>query len=623
MREKNAAAPEWLQKLLPEVETITKDITKGVREGFTEGSRQMSAEARRNLRKLTIGSALGGAAGAAASPGDRGGGALRGTLGGIVGGVTGAAWSRRPVVALAGSVAGGAAAGALGNKERPVKNKYAGVTLDWYDDELATLKVRFPTPDALPDIIKTADARPAGELANEDFALVAVDSGNVMRKYACHDPGTTAMSVIYFMEHGDKLPEGAQKVAAANLTEACLAHDIVPPTALVKASGVAFGAMPLGPGSPMGASPSGGMAPATSGPSPANGQRKPMHGPVARIEGEIEGMKRSLRILGADQGEQKLSASRGMSQAAEGFTGLISKARKAGVARTGRGIVGPRKFDVITRQKAKALGRKGDIEGGRAMRSFTEDTFPKVSSAIDITGQSPKPKVKTARPTDDADYAVVLPDGSRHYPINTWDRVKMAEDYYQENRVRMEPRVRRQFAVKLASQAAHMGYPLDYEIFDRGAVTYAPMGHMKAAIEMRKVACAPGDSREWLDELFEKRAHMEPGTYSVCLHRFDVDQGLDRGWDRVVLDPWESTFGINKIAEVVWERGADRVTDDQLQNLAQNHHSGLQELFSEDFTKEFIKDPKGIFDSMPDPQKKIIARLATDVASQGGAEVAL
>jgi hypothetical protein len=423
----------------------------------------------------------------------------------------------------------------------------------------------------------------------------------------------------------------------------------------------------------------GGMAPAAGGASPANGQRKALYSPVARIEGEIEGMKRSLNILGAGRGGQvkagassqvankwidlankaatksgkkymrrvpkkkvkdmgafmdylagkppKLSsAGRGMEQAAKSFMGTISKARKAGVPAMrlpGRNIVGPRKFDVITRQKAKELGRKGDIESGRALRSYTEDVFPKMGSVVDITGKSPPPRVKLARPESDDDYAVVLPDGSQHYPIDTWDRVKLAESYYHENRVRMEPRVRRQFAVKLAYKAAHMGYPLDYEIFEKGACTYAPTGHLKAAIEMRKVACAPGEARAWLDELFEKRAHVDAPTYVACLHRFDVENGLDRGWDRVVLDPWESTFGINKTAEVVWEQGADRVTDDQLQNLAQNQHSGLQELFSEEFTKEFIKDPKGIFDSMPDPQKKIIARLASDVSSQGGTEVAL
>jgi len=464
-----------------------------------------------------------------------------------------------------------------------VKSKYAGVTLDWYDDELATLKAKFPAADQLPDIIKEANVKPSDRVANEEFALVALDEGNVLRKYACHDPGTTAMSVIYFMEHGDKLPEGAQKMAAANLVEACQKFGLAAPKAMEKLAGLGSAVLK---GTGIGAG-IGGLG---------------LGGLVAARAPEGKRLERGLKagLVGAGVG-----AGAGLMGSAAGHL-------------TKEIMSGGKQLDVLSRMK-------GLTPGSPQYLAELQQLGIKLASrdAIDITGQSPKPKVKLAWPDNDADYAVVLQDGSRHYPIDTWDRVKLAEDYYQENRLRMEPRVRRQYAVKLAAKAIHLGYPLDYEIFEKGACTYAKPGQMKAALEMRKVACAPGEEREWLDELFEKRAHLEPGTYAACLHRFDVEKGLDRGWDRVVLDPWESTFGINKTAEVVWEQGADRVTDDQLQNLAQNQHSGLQEMFREDFTRQFIKDPIGIFNSMPDPQKKIIARMANDQSSQGGSEVAV
>jgi len=357
-----------------------------------------------------------------------------------------------------------------------MKNKYAGVTLDWYDDKGATLKTKFPAASALPDIIKEADVRPMEKLANEDFALVAIDSGHVMRKFACHDPGTTAMSVIYFMEHGDKLPEGAQKMAAANLVDACKQFELKPPAVMEKMAGKAA---------------------------------------------------------------------------------------------------------------------------------------PKEKVA-DITGKRPAPKMKVASSNDPGDYAVVLPDGRRFYPIHTWDLVKKAEDYFQDKRNRMQPEIRRQYAVKLAAKAYTIGYPVDPEILDAGATEWAPSGHLKAAVEMRKIACQPGNDRRFLDELFEKRASLEPGTYAEVLRRFDVKHGLDRGWDHVILDPWASTFGMNKQADVVWEDGNDRVTNDQLVSLAQNHLPRLRQILTESMCKEFLKDPAGIFESMPLPQKKIISRLASD-----------
>ena len=77
--------------------------------------------------------------------------------------------------------------------------KFAGVTLDWYDDHGETLKQVFPSPEDLPGVIKTASIQEKEKLPNEAFALIMIDSGYAFRKYACADPGTTAMSVIYFM----------------------------------------------------------------------------------------------------------------------------------------------------------------------------------------------------------------------------------------------------------------------------------------------------------------------------------------------------------------------------------------------------------------------------------------
>jgi len=65
-----------------------------------------------------------------------------------------------------------------------------------------------------------------------------IDQGEKFRKYACVDKGNAALSVLYFLENGDRLPEEAQKVAAANLITACEWYDLQPPASLVKAAGV-------------------------------------------------------------------------------------------------------------------------------------------------------------------------------------------------------------------------------------------------------------------------------------------------------------------------------------------------------------------------------------------------
>jgi hypothetical protein len=110
--------------------------------------------------------------------------------------------------------------------------------LDFYDDlEGETLKKRVTDFNSLPDFVKTAeqlspDTR--NQLPDDVYALVMLDGGQKMRKYACTDKGNTTLSVIYFLENHDRLPIEAQKTAAANLITACGWHGLEPPAQLTK-----------------------------------------------------------------------------------------------------------------------------------------------------------------------------------------------------------------------------------------------------------------------------------------------------------------------------------------------------------------------------------------------------
>jgi hypothetical protein len=365
-------------------------------------------------------------------------------------------------------------------------HKYGGIVLDYYDDKGATLKAKYPDVDDLPDTIKTAAIEPDKDrVSDHHFALVALDGGDVMRKFACLDAGTTAMSVIYFMEHGHKLPEDAQKTAATNLAKACLTFDLLPPQQLVK------------------------MA--------------------EHIE--VEGF--SAPKLGSDK-------------------------------------------------------------------------------VVDITGKRPMAKLANPRPTSADDYML-----GNKFPIDTWDRVKMAERYVQDNQHLLEPSIRRHCCVKLAAKAESIGYPLDETIKEAGATTFAHPGHIAAMVEIRKTAAADPDQGAYLDELLEKRAQIGPAFFSECLRRFDIDNGLDGRWTHDLPDPWESTFGLQKTAEIIWEQGGDSVTAQALLNLARNRPNLLEGTFADKFEDDFVKDPIGLFKSLPLPEKKLLARMAEDAASDG------
>ncbi len=122
--------------------------------------------------------------------------------------------------------------------------KLSGLVLDIYDDYSGdVLRSIFPKEAGVPDLIKqahyiTPDERDA--LPDHVFSLVLHNNGTCLRKYACTDPGNTALSVEYFLKTAHKLPVEAQKTAAENLTTACGWYGIEPPEQLQK---IAIGLM--------------------------------------------------------------------------------------------------------------------------------------------------------------------------------------------------------------------------------------------------------------------------------------------------------------------------------------------------------------------------------------------
>lgn len=236
---------------------------------------------------------------------------------------------------------------------------------------------------------------------------------------------------------------------------------------------------------------------------------------------------------------------------------------------------------------------------------------------MDITGKSAPIKV-AAQSTDDADYAVVTEDGQRLYPIDSVDNVKLASSYWDDNKHLMDPAMRRQYATKLASNRFNV--PVAADVQELGAPGFGQLGKLAQAIEIRKLAFAPSSTEhKALTTIFEKRASLGPEVYAQVLQQFDVETGLNRRWDSDIPDPYSSTFG-KQADTVVWEEGADRVTASQLHNLALNYQSSMERVFTDELIGAFGKDPVGIFESLPLPQKKIMARLADNLAHSGGSE---
>jgi len=113
---------------------------------------------------------------------------------------------------------------------------YEHTTLDFYDDMGGILKSAVSDSSDLPDFVKTASSVGKDDPGN-CFALVMIDDGKVLKKFATADKGNTWLSSLYFSMTKDNLPEEAQKTAAANLLVACEHYGIDAPTDLYDLSG--------------------------------------------------------------------------------------------------------------------------------------------------------------------------------------------------------------------------------------------------------------------------------------------------------------------------------------------------------------------------------------------------
>jgi hypothetical protein len=394
--------------------------------------------------------------------------------------------------------------------------KTAGVVFDFYDDPAGSLlKKTFPTAEELPEIVKTAHILSSEErdvLRDEAFALIMLNEGKTLRKFACVDPGNTFLSALYFIENRDKLPEEAEKVAAANLSAACEEFNL-PFSEIVKE------AMKTAP----------------------QRTRDPMKQPTVGDESDW-------------------------------------------AART------------------NLLSIQGNSDSGRVVQT-TSSMKTAEARMVDVTGLEPKKVIKTAQAKHMA---------LDRYPLDSFADVKKAVEYFSETYTEMSPEDRHHYSVKTAARAVELGIQVP-EIMERyGSVEYSP--DVEAHLAHRR-SMVDEEFHEVYDALQEKRASIEPAIFARLLAEADEASGLSWLYPRV-SDPYFATFGGNsakeKLASWSWESpDGQSVNAAQLQELADNRRPSLESAFSSDVADEFAKDPVTIFDSMPDPQKAIIASLAT------------
>lgn len=226
---------------------------------------------------------------------------------------------------------------------------------------------------------------------------------------------------------------------------------------------------------------------------------------------------------------------------------------------------------------------------------------------VDVSAKEP-PKLVTEKK---AEYWAMPSIG--RYPIDTYPQVKTAEAYFDEHRGQFQPEHRREFCFNLVKRAAMLGIELGDDIEKYGSATYAPPAEFRAGIEGRK-ALVDDEDRALLDKIAQMQSMLAPDDFAMVLHEFDKTAGLDYMYGSDITDAYYSTFG--KVAEATDTVviGNDIMTDHELKEFAKKDFRIIRDTFGDDMATEFKKDPRGIFDSLPVDQKKMIIRMATDNA---------
>jgi len=485
--------------------------------------------------------------------------------------------------------------------------KTSGIILDLYDDvNGSVLKSFYPRAEDIPVFVKQASALPREKLdalPDDLFALVINGDDYVMRKYACHDSGNAALSVMYFLNTAHMLPQEAQKIAAANLIKACDMYNIEIPEDLTKIASGAFEKVALGLGTVMTAISLPGQIKTTGQEIKSNLDaskrvRQATGNPIVTPQ-QMKHMKTGEARKFADVAQTHLMPLQQPMRARRQFV-----PKKTAEANFMRGVIGSSHQDVDPDVNFEI---EGDDEQNPE-RAPQVKLSGRLTPWFQAHGEAPKFYIEKRA------HQTALPG---RYPLDDYKQVKTAATYFNEYQCRFSPAERHEYCKNLVKRASQLGIKLNNDIRKYGSASYAPYHEFAAAIDVRHQALTDPYAHKLLDKLAEARPYLHPDRFCATLEEFDKVAGLDHLWDRHVFDPYFSTYGFEKTAEDKLEEFADvignlRVTGPQLELASRASNKSLRAMFGDDFADEFWKDPVAIYKSMPREQKIIIINMAQE-----------
>ncbi len=447
--------------------------------------------------------------------------------------------------------------------------RLSGFVIDQYDDvDGRVMRALHSNPSDIPDFVKTSARLDEGQLmklADDRFALVLLDQGRKLRKFAMVDKGNVALDVIYLLKQAHLLPAEAVKVAAVNLIEACRHYGLGVPAELEKAADVGKGV--------------------------STKSQKPYAKGAKVIQMNFSGTKHTNEASQMPQLGQVEGATDDVAQRTN-FNGVQGQNWMTIPAMTAK-----------EKEREKTAGiTKTAQPAGTELR-----TRERGFRYVDVTGWDPN---ETMQEDHVPPERTLLGD---KYPVDGMDQVKTAADYFASRWKEIHPRDRKEFCEKLASRMGELGMAVPEQVDRYASDTYA--ADVDTHVGSRR-ALVDEQFHPALNTLLEKRAHVSPSTFAEALNEFDNITNLRWHWDSQVMDPWYSTFGpsLEKMAaddsNWTYNEAGTFIRLKDLEELAWNGRDKVKKLFGEDVADALRNNPKAAFEKQSPRGRLVLARLA-------------
>ena len=206
--------------------------------------------------------------------------------------------------------------------------------------------------------------------------------------------------------------------------------------------------------------------------------------------------------------------------------------------------------------------------------------------------------------------------GKNRYPLKNNQDVEMAEGYFNKHASAFSPSERHEFASKILARA--IDYGLGEQIASNPMIAkHAGAGFgtrvQEGMIERFEKCAELGIDPSQYTELSKHASNSKPSEFAVALETIDRRNQFDRYWDNGMDDPYSTTYGNfpKQAGSQSVEVDGHTIKESQLKSIPRKT---FEATFQTTMADSFFKDPVSIFESMPKPEKRIIANMVKGVS---------